>query len=126
MLEQVIVLTHALATDEEIEPYACSLFESMPVLCVTGRSAKVQPTCHPKEAVWYGWRDHILPYILSNKHHQDTWFIVLEEDWRLYPDHCEAVPKKTTGHTVRQGLDVRAWKEGRLAEEDKPHPHDRS
>ena len=34
-------------------------------------------------AVYYGWRDHVLPLILSGKLMVDTLFSVAEQDWRI-------------------------------------------
>lgn len=116
------MLTHQKATDEEIEPYCCSLFEAMPVMCLQGRSSSVAPGCNKTQAVFYGWRDHILPYILSDKHHPDTWFIVAEEDWRLFPSHCVPVPAKQTGDTVKVGLEKRESRADGLSTVPPLHP----
>lgn len=60
-------------------------------------------------------QDVLLPYMLSDKHYDDTWFIVLEEDWRLR--EADQVPGPLTyrsgSASVEEGL---ARRSDRLAE----------
>lgn len=58
-ISQVLSLTHEQATASEKEPYLQALFNPVPVLALYGRSATMDPPCHPKDAVYYGWRDSL-------------------------------------------------------------------
>ena len=77
------MLTHEKASLEERIPYLAAKWYPMPILNVYGRCARAAPEIPTERSVWYGWRDHILPLILSPKHPDDTLFLVVEEDWRI-------------------------------------------
>jgi hypothetical protein len=75
------VLTHANASVEEAIPYMQT--HASKVLTVAGRSAKVEPSCKPATAVHFGWKDCLLPIMLSGQVPEDTLFLVCEEDFRF-------------------------------------------
>lgn len=54
---QAIVLSHEDASPACTVPYMSCLLRPLPVLEVLGRSAKREPKCHPKHAVYYWWKE---------------------------------------------------------------------
>ena len=54
----------------------------MPVLNSYGCPAAMEPEAVRHLAVYSGWRDHVLPLVLSGKLMPGTLFIVAEHDWR--------------------------------------------
>lgn len=59
-------------------------------------------------------QDHLLPYMCSEKHYKDTWFIVCEEDFRLKMEHDVSidhlVPEPFAGTDLETGLQRRREK----------------
>ena len=49
---------------------------------IYGRAAKEEPKCDMQEAVAYGWRECILPWICQESLEEDVLCVLLEEDWR--------------------------------------------
>ena len=93
----MLVLSHENASYEERAPYLAAKWDPMPIVVVYGRCATLQPTVLREQSVWYGWRDHILPLILSKKFMPDTLFIVAEEDWRIDADDVPVTMADLTG-----------------------------
>ena len=89
VLLQVMVLTHEKACFEERCPYLAAKWYPMPILNIYGRCARLEPEIRTDVAVYYGWRDHILPLMLSPKFPPDTLFLVVEEDWRINEEDGE-------------------------------------
>ena len=67
---QVLVLTHALASEEEAVPYMEG--HASKALKVAGRSAGIEPQVPSYQAVFYGWQDVLLPLMLSGLVPSDT------------------------------------------------------
>ena len=66
---------------------------------IYGRAAKQEPKCDMQEAVAYGWRECILPWICQERLEEDVLCVLLEEDWRPWqtagneeddPRNCDA------------------------------------
>ena len=51
------MLTHEGATAEETIPYLEWLFWPVPIVCLFGRCATLQPAVNKESAVYYGWKD---------------------------------------------------------------------
>ena len=83
------MLTHEKSVYAEQAPYLASKWYPMPVLNLYGRCATLDPVVDHDMAVWFGWRDHIIPFILSKGFDKDTLFIVAEEDWRLTKEDAD-------------------------------------
>lgn len=54
---QALVLSHEMASPEEMEPYLQEVLRPLRPLVLFGRAAGLEPKCHKQEAVYYGWRD---------------------------------------------------------------------
>lgn len=76
-----------MATSSEWLPYLASIFAPLVPVWIMGRAAAERPACRSKEALWWGWRDAVLPYIQGLRVPQDTLFIVCESDWCMAPEH---------------------------------------
>ena len=90
---QVLVLTHLMADPVSTIPYLCHRTKPVRPVEICGRSAKMEPKCDPCEAVWYGWKHRLLPYMLEPSHPDDILFLVAEEDFRFYKKDCAAEAK---------------------------------
>ena len=91
------MLTHALASEEEAVPYMQG--HASQALVVAGRSAALMPAIASREAVFYGWKDALLPLMLSGLVPDDTLFLVCEEDFRFSPEDARN-PRQD--HTVEE------------------------
>jgi hypothetical protein len=88
---QVLVVNHERAEPSEWVPYLASAFAPVVPLWVMGRAAAERPACARKEALFWGWRDAVLPFILGVRVPEDTIFIVAEADWCFSPEHEEVI-----------------------------------
>ena len=62
--QQVLVLTHELASIEEITPYHRIRLSPMPVVEMAGRSRALKPPCARGASVYYWWRgSHTLLFL---------------------------------------------------------------
>ena len=52
-----MLLSHPAAQPEELEPYLATKLLPLEPVVLFGRSAKLDPPCHPQECVYYAWRD---------------------------------------------------------------------
>ena len=111
---QVLVLTHALASEEEAVPYMEG--HAPKVLKVAGRSANIEPKVPSQHAVFYGWQDVLLPLMLSGLVPDDTLFLVCEEDFRFAPDAGNSLVDRTVQETQGQAL-VNDVQQSRVAAE---------
>ena len=66
---------------------------------IYGRAAKEEPKCDMQEAVAYGWRASILPFVCQERLEEDVLCVIFEEDWRPWqtagneeddPRNCDA------------------------------------
>jgi hypothetical protein len=85
----ILQLTHPRATREEGIPYLKSVLSPAQVLQVMGRSATLGPQCHRHHAVFHGWRQSLLPLILSPQIPPDTYVLVFEADYRFAQEHAQ-------------------------------------
>ena len=74
-------------------------------LVVAGRSAALELVIHPRECVYYGWKDVLLPLMLSGLVPDDTLFLVCEEDFRFSPadaqnPHLDHIVEETQGQAL--------------------------
>jgi hypothetical protein len=99
-IHQVLVLTHANASVEEAIPYMQT--HASKVLTVAGRSAAVKPTCKPATAVHFGWKDCLLPIMLSGQVPEDTLFLVCEEDFRFEEEQPNVIPHADGSRLTRR------------------------
>ena len=99
---QVLVLTHALASEEEAVPYMEG--HASKALKVAGRSAGIEPQVPSRPAVFYGWQDVLLPLMVSGLVPDDTLFLVCEEDFRFAPDEGTSLVDRTVQETEGQAL----------------------
>ena len=97
------MLTHALASEEEAVPYMQG--HATKALVVAGRSAALEPAVPPRECVYYGWQDVLLPLVLSGLVPDDTLFLVCEGDFRFSPEdaqnpHLDDTAEETQGQAL--------------------------
>lgn len=84
---QVLVVIYELAGPSEWIPYLASIFAPLIPVWIWGRAAAERPACRGADALWHGWKDLILPYIMGLRVPKDTLFIVCESDWCMAPEH---------------------------------------
>ena len=59
MMQQVLVVTHELATPQEYEPYLAWRLRPCRRLVLHGRSATLELRCSKWEAVYWSWKDYM-------------------------------------------------------------------
>ena len=113
------MLTHAGASKEEAVPYMET--HASRVLTVAGCSAMLHQGIQPAQAVHYGWKDCLLPIMLSGQVPEDTLFLVCEEDFRFDTEELNSIRDadalkrrfpKTQGISLIQELDARRKQRG--------------
>ena len=98
------MLSHRLASLEEIVPYTTNILQPLTPLVLFGRCAAATSPCHKPECVWYMWRDPPRRRACcllagraraasSRARASDTLFLVAEEGWRLSRADCGLTPK---------------------------------